>query len=316
MKAFGSMKRLSTGAGVVAIFAVVLVTAFAAVPTASAQVYIKVLVNDEPITNYDIAQRAKLLRLSRAGGNVEKKATDELIDETLQMQEAKRRNVAVSESEVDSAFATIAQQSRLSTGQLSQALRQRGVNPETLKRRIRVALTWRSVVQARFRATIKVREQDVVAALQKKADEPKAKSVEANLKQVIFVYPESASNAFKNQRRREAEALRSRFASCDTGLQLVGNLRDVAVKEIGWRTSAEFPAALREELNTTDVGKLTKPSLADKGVEMIAICEKRETNRDTAARAEAQEELLNEEGLILARRYIRDLRQDAVIEYR
>ncbi len=314
MTAFDFSKRLSIG--VAALLAAALVTGLAAVPTASAQVYIKVLVNDEPITNYDIAQRAKLLRLSRAGGNVEKKATDELIDETLQMQEARRRNIAISENEVDSAFARIAQQSRVSTSQLAQGLRQRGIDPKTLKKRIRAALTWRSVVQTRFRATIQVREQDIVAALQKKADEPKTKSIEARLKQVIFVYPASASNAVKNQRRREAEALRSRFASCETGIELVGNLRDVAVKDVGWRTSTEFPANLREALSTTEVGRLTKPTLSEQGVEMIAICEKRETDRDTAARAETQEELLNEEGQILARRYIRDLRQDAVIEYR
>ncbi|MEZ5839298.1 MAG: SurA N-terminal domain-containing protein [Hyphomicrobiales bacterium] len=282
---------------------------------ASAQVSIKALVNDEPITSFDVAQRSRLMALSGQGGS-EKKALEELIDERLQVQEATRRNVAVSDSEVESAFSTIAQRSKISTAQLSQALRARGVDPSTLKDRIRAALAWRQVVQARFRATIQVREQDVVAALQKKGEEKKIKATEFTLKQVIFVIPGNASGGLKEQRRREAEALRSRFSSCANSLEIVKGLRDVAVRDLGKRTSTELSPDMAKTLSETAVGKLTKPQVEPGGVNMIAVCDKKEIVSEAAAQDELKNEMMSEEGEILARRYIRDLRQDAVIEYR
>ena len=282
-----------------------------------AQVSIMALVNDEPITSFDVKQRARLLALSGQGAS-EKKALEELIDERLQVQEATKRNVSVSESEVETAYAGIAQRSRITTGQLSQALQARGVNPSTLKDRIRAALAWRQVVQLRFRSTIQIREQDVVAALHKRPDDEtaKAKAIEYDLKQVIFVLPDKASAAVKTQRRREAEALRSRFTSCANSLEIVKGLRDVAVKDVGKRSTTEMSKELAEKLAAVPIGRLTAPEADTDGVVMVAICDKREISGSSAAEAEVKSELMSEEGEILARRYIRDLRQDAVIEYR
>ena len=53
----------------------------------------KVTVNGVPISDIEIAQRTKLLALEGGGGT--KKATDQLIDEQLQLQEAKRMNIVI-----------------------------------------------------------------------------------------------------------------------------------------------------------------------------------------------------------------------------
>ena len=289
------------------------VAAIALLPaTAGAQVTIKALVNDEPITSFDVGQRKRLLALSGESAT-DKKALDELIDERLQLQEAARRNVAISDAEVEGAYNSIAQRSKISAAQLSQALRSRGIDPSTLKDRIRASVAWRQVVQMRFRATIQVREQDIVAELQKKGDETKVKTTEFTL---IFVFPDNASNGIKEQRRREAEALRSRFTSCANSLEIVKGLRDVAVRDLGKRNGSELTPELAKSLEETAIGHLTKPQVEAGGVNLIAVCDKREIVSEAAAQDEVKSEMLTEQGEILARRYIRDLRQDAVIEYR
>ena len=61
---------------------------------AHAQSTIRVLVNDEPITSFDIKQRTRMLaRLHASGKQGEKQAIDQLIEERLMLQEAKRRSV-------------------------------------------------------------------------------------------------------------------------------------------------------------------------------------------------------------------------------
>ena len=49
------------------------------------------LVNDEPITSLDIQERAKMMSIFSRGKEGEKEAIDQLIDEVLMIQEAKKR---------------------------------------------------------------------------------------------------------------------------------------------------------------------------------------------------------------------------------
>jgi peptidyl-prolyl cis-trans isomerase SurA len=81
------------------------------------------------------------------------------------MQEARRLNMTIAESEVDAAISNIAGRSKLSARQFEGALRKSGVDPATLRERIRATLAWRNVIQAKFRATVNIRQEDVVAAL-------------------------------------------------------------------------------------------------------------------------------------------------------
>ena len=60
---------------------------------------IKVLVNDLPITSYDIAQRASLMALAGEKGGA-KVALDQLIDEAVEMSEAKKRGFVASDARV------------------------------------------------------------------------------------------------------------------------------------------------------------------------------------------------------------------------
>ena len=59
----------------------------------------------QPITSFDVQQRAKMLRTFTRGQQGEKEALEQLIEERLMLQEAKRRNVDFSDAEVDAEFA-------------------------------------------------------------------------------------------------------------------------------------------------------------------------------------------------------------------
>lgn len=299
------------------IFLIIVTTILAHTPTAIAQnIFVKILVNDRPITNFDINARAKLLRLSRVSkAQAQKKAAEELINEELQLAEAQRLRITVNESEVEKAFAAIAQRTKMKPAQFERALRSVGVNPKTLKHRLRASLAWRQVVIRRFRATIRIQEQDVVAAMLKKNETASDKKIinEYTLQQVIFVYPKNAKTSTKEQRRREAEALRSRFTSCKNSIEIAQKLRDVAIKNLGRKASNELPPALKQSLEETPTGKLTRPRMTEQGIEMLAVCDKKQIQSIAGKRTEVENELRGEEAELLARRYIRDLRSAAII---
>lgn len=288
------------------------------VPAASAQsVYTAVLVNDVPISNYDIDARAALLRLQgTSGGQANSRAEEELIDEALQRAEARRVGISVSQSELDGALETIASRSNLTVSQLGQALSQRGVDFASFRESIEAQMLWDEVIRARFRATVQVDEQDVLAALDDRAGEEgesELTTTEYTLREVIFVVPEGSAGNVRDQRMREATAFRSRFESCSAGIASARQLNGVVVQEETRRFSADLDADVNELLVDTSVGQLTPPENNADGVVMIAVCNKRDVRSDAEARRDVESELRNEEGLLLSRGYLRDLRASATI---
>jgi peptidyl-prolyl cis-trans isomerase SurA len=61
---------------------------------------------------------------------------------------------------------------------------------------------------------------------------------------------------------------------------------------------------------------MTPPTLTQSAVEVYAVCGKTSTVGDTKLREETERKLMNQEMMIRAERLLRDLRQDAFIEYR
>lgn len=74
------------------------------------------------------------------------------------------------------------------------------------------------------------------------------------------------------------------------------------------RLETEVPEPIRDILKKTAVGKATPPQAAQKGYEMLALCNKREIQSNAAARMEIEDELRNKEGEQMSRRLLREMR--------
>lgn len=313
------------GAAVAVLFGVVFSVLALAPPPAFAST-IRVLVNDEPITSYDIQERGKMLRVFTGGKQGEKQAVEQLIEERLMRQEAKRRNVEIGDAELDQEINNRARAAKLTGAQFTQALRQAGVDPQTFKDFLRANLAWQQVVRARFRATIKITEQDVTAALTARPPaDPAAEGAaegedqtvfEYRLQPIIFIVPAGAGAGAETARRSEASAFRSAFQGCDQSLAQAAATPGIVVKPQIRREEGQLGAALQEALATLEVGGTTEPEKVEEGIQIIAICAKNTIAGQTEAAVEAREDLSSERGALLARRYLRDLRADAAIEYR
>ena len=117
-------------------------------------------------------------------------------------------------------------------------------------------------------------------------------------------------------RKREAEGLRTRFQGCDEGIRLARGLRDVAVRDMIIRTSSELTAQLREILDNTAEGRLTAPEQTQQGIEVYALCRKREIASELPGKREVREKILQERFVEQGKRYLKELRSGAMIEYR
>lgn len=293
------------------LFPVLALAAVACATPAAAQ-SVAVVVNGQPILSSEIKSRSALLTLAGGGkGGGVAAARQELIEEKLKLAEAKRFGITAPDEQVNAAFASIAERSKLTPQQFAQAIGQRGVSAQTLKDRIRAEMVWAQFVRRKFSAQMQAQNSNILPPAGAKADN---RAVQYTLRQVVFVLPKNATAAQINQRRAEANAARGRFPGCAQAVQFATSLRDVAVKEPVTRSSASFGKELSEQLSKTKVGGLTSPDRGEQGIEMIAVCERKDIADDNMLRRQAMDDVGSKQLEEKSKQYLDQLKSRAVIQ--
>ncbi len=282
-----------------------------------AQAQVAVIVNGDPITAFDIEQRQRLERISTQKNPTRDDVVNILIDEKLKVHVAKRYGLEISDKEVDNTFATIAQRARATPQQFAQRLESAGVRAATLKARIRADLAWAQMIRGKFGSTLQIREKDILAALDtRKTDAKDTVGYDYTLRPILFVLPRGAPAAAIEIKRREAEGLRARFTSCDEGVPFARALKDVAVRDQINRNSADLSAQLRAVIDNVETGRLTPPEVTANGIEMFAVCAKKESTAETPGQRKVRDEMYSQRFEENSKRYLKELRSTAMIEYR
>jgi peptidyl-prolyl cis-trans isomerase SurA len=288
--------------------------AFACPPAALAQ-QVAVIVNGDPITTYDIQQRSKLIQLQTHKTPSHDEVLNDLIDDKLKVQIGKRYRLEMSDAELETAYGEMAGRMRLNAAQLTQTLANQGVAAYTMKDRLRAQTVWQQIVRGKFQASLQLNEKEIEQKLEVR-NQDDAVGYDYTLQPILFVIPRGSSDEAASIKKRDAEALRARFDNCNSGLAIARGLRDVAVRQPITKNSADLPPALREILDKTPVGKLTEPEVTAEGVQVFALCNKRETKAVSAAKREVQNELYAEQFTAKSKRLLAELRKQAMIEYK
>src|SRR5262245_52838092 len=145
----------------------VVATILAASVSAPAQTLVAV-VNGEPITALDVESRMKFIQLSTQKQAARPDVINELIDEKLKVKEGKRWGIELTDTEVDGMYANMASRMRQTANQLTENLQKGGVNPQTLKSRIRADSVWQQLVRGRYQSSLQLNDKDVEDALKAK----------------------------------------------------------------------------------------------------------------------------------------------------
>lgn len=224
---------------------------------------IAAVVNDEIISVLDLEERLKLAIMS---SNLEdtpemrqrflRLVLRTLIDERLQLQEAERLNIKVSDSEIADALGQIEKQNDVSEGGLDAFLAERAIERETMVQQIRAAIAWGKVIRRRIRPTIDIGEDEVdekLAHLQAVKNKPR------NLVAEIFLAvdsPEQEAEVRQTAERLVAQirkgasfpALARQFSQSGTAM---------AGGDIGWVPEGDLDESLEAVL-----AKMTPPALS------------------------------------------------------
>jgi len=278
---------------------------------------IAVMVNGEPITDFDIEQRSKLDFLTTHKQAPRQEVVTELIDEKLKIKEAKKFGVDPTGSDIDQSFGEMAGRMRINADQLAKTLEAQGIRPDTLKARIRADMVWTALVRGRYKERLQVGEMDINKAIKDEGGDvsQKADAFEYKMQPVVLIVPKGAPPATVESRQKEAETLRTRVQTCQEANSYFKSMPNAAIREAVVKTSADIPEVLRKVLDDTPIGHLTPPEVTKQGVEMVVLCDRKPTTVDTPARRAAREKLYQKKYLATSNAYLEEIRKAAMIEY-
>jgi len=243
---------------------------------------------------------------------VKKKALEELIDEKLKLQEAKKQSVTIEDAEVNRIVASIAERNKMTVDQFSKQI---GGSLEPMKTRIRATLSWNEVVRRRFGPLISVSNKDVDKLVATAAVSGQD-TVELQVQRVRITTPAKSADKGVAHGIEEADKLRANFTGCKSTSGLVAGIPGAKFEDLGKQRPSMFQEPTRSLLLNAGDGEMLPPSVGDDTVDLWVVCSHTALKADDEKRTTAENELKQKEFELMAVRYLKDLREDAHIEYR
>ena len=239
------------------------------------------IVNSDILTGTDIDQRLALIILANGG-----KVSDEererlrlqvlrnLIDETLQIQEAKAHDIKITPGEIEQSFDRVSRNFKRSPTQMSAYLREQGSSDRSIKRQIEGELAWSRLLRRRVEPLVNVSDEEVKQVIDrlKAAKGTKEYHVaEIYLSGTIENTAEVAANARKiiDQIRKGGSfpAYARQFSEASTAS--VGG-------DLGWVRAAQLPESMAAALQDMAVGQIVGPVAVPGGITILYLVDQRQ----------------------------------------
>ncbi|HET8611319.1 MAG TPA: peptidylprolyl isomerase, partial [Sphingomonas sp.] len=238
------------------------------------------IVNGFIITDTDVEQR---LNLALAANN--QHVSDEekqqlrlqvlrnLIDETLEIQEAKANDITVSQSDVDSTFAKVANQFKQTPEQFAAFLESKGSSAASMKRQITGEMAWQRLLDRKISPFVNVGDDEVKKVIARLESQKGTKeyhvgeiylaSTPANDAQV-----HATADRIMDQLRKGGsfQAYARQYSEASTAA--VGG-------DLGWVRAPQLPDAIAAVLQQMQPGQISSPIQVPGGYSIIALAYER-----------------------------------------
>jgi peptidyl-prolyl cis-trans isomerase SurA len=244
---------------------------------------------------------------------MKKQALEELIDDRLKTQEAKKQSVTIEDSQIDVVVKSIADRNKMTVEQFQKQI---GGTLEPIKTRIRATLSWNEVVRKKFAPLINVSNRDVDKFVATSSISSTAGDVELQLQRVRIAMPAKSEENGIAMRIQEADKIRQKFTGCQSTASAATGVTGARFEDLGKQRPSGIPEPTRTLLLNAADGEMLPPAVNDGAIELWVVCGRSAIKASDVQRDAAEGELKQKEFELMAKRYLKDLREDAHIEYR
>lgn len=272
------------------------------------------IVNDKPISQWDVENTAKLLKFQQgekyanaSATKLKKDALENLIDTALKKQKAVSLNIKMPAEEVDNAIAHLEMQNQMQRGSFLKLLKERKIPEKVLRNQIEADLMWLSYLRAQPQA-INISS----ASIEKKNKLIKKDLEKQGITDGSILLWELAQGVLPEDVNPNT-TLESK--SCNAFLDhiAIGPYPDSAKK--GWVNPHDLPQELYTLLADIAVGETLGPLKTPEGMLLFMKCDVK-SQRVMPTSAEIKEQMEMEQMEMLSNRLLEMERRQAAIEYK
>lgn len=384
---------------------------------------IAAIVNDEVISKFDVDQRVNLFLVTsgieRTPQNIDglrRQVLRTLIQEKLQLQEARDSEIEISRAEINAAMQDMASGTNRSLDEVEKFLKENNVHIRTMEDQIEAELAWNRFVRGRFGGQVSIGEIEIDETLERA--EAAMNQDRVNISEILLL----ANNQLDGQRLMseaaqivqqlraginfgavarqfsaasssasggnlgwipvnqldenivpiienmatgdisdpietsagiyivqlnskqqsggidpmrnlfdlliitydvatdghlaKLESLRDSFTTCKNTEAKAKEMDARNVTRTGQVELRRFPKNLQSEISTTEAGQVIGPKKNEKIAEMVVVCDRKDDQGATISRDAIENNLYSQRLAIMARRHLRELRRDSIVEYR
>ncbi len=239
-------------------------------------------VNGEIITATDIEQRMALIRV--ANNNMELPADQEqalrqqvfsnLIDEKLQIQEARAAEITIDENLVNDQFARLAARYKQSPEQFTAYLASKGSSAAAVKQQIRGEYAWDRLLQRNVQSTTNV-SKDEVDAIYKRTMEAKGQD-EFHLAEIYLTATPETVEAVAQNAQKIVQALQGGGSFQAYARQFSEASTAVVGGDLGWVRAGQLPDSMADAARQMQAGQLVGPIEVPGGVSIMLMVDRRQ----------------------------------------
>ncbi len=239
-------------------------------------------VNGEIITSTDIEQRLALIRIANSDmvlppeeeQRLRQQIFSNLIDEKLQIQEARAADITIDEAMIDQQFAQLAARFRQTPDQFAEYLKSKGSSASAVKQQIRGEFAWDRLLARNVQSTTNVSTEEVEAVV-KRLNEAKGQD-EFHLGEIyLSATPENAA-AVADNARKIMEALRSGGSFAAYARQFSEASTAVVGGDLGWVRPGQLPPSMAQAAAQMEPGQFVGPIEVPGGMSILLMVDRRQ----------------------------------------
>ena len=252
---------------------------------------IAAVVNSDIITTHDLRQRIRFM-VATTGveptpenlRRVQQQALRNLIDEHLQMQEAERFELTISDQEVNQSVARLIGRNGLDPQEVVQQLAAAGVSIETMRDQVRSDTAWQRIVNGLFGQRIRISDSvidETLSRITANASKPSYRVAEI----YIEATPEIGGQDGAMEGARAMIAQLAQGAPFPLLAQQFSSAPSAAAGgQIGWVKEGELAPEVDAVLPLLDDNEVSEPIPVPGGVYVVALLERKVSTSDTLFR--------------------------------
>lgn len=242
---------------------------------------IAAIVNDDIVSVYDLQARMQIV-ISSTGlkptpqlqRRLARQLLRQLVDERLQLQEAKRRNVSVTKRNMANAISEIEKQNRIPPGEFDKFLARNGIPKEAALAQIRAQIAWGKLISRVLSPRVSVGEDEIEDALNRLKS--RSGEMEFRVSEILLTIDSPDRRAeIGRTAERLAEELRKGADFEALARQFSRGASASVGGDLGWMSESELSDELRPIVSRMQPGDVVGPVETLAGIHVFRLQRKR-----------------------------------------